>query len=103
MKKTYRFVGGLPSHMMGVVSFLTWGQSAALTEEQARDLSLGGAAIVLDEEFQALGITPAEMAKYGPFGAHANLTPEFAAKKAAAIELAEKLRAAFETLHEEVA
>ena len=98
MKKSYVFVGGLPSHMLGVVSFTSWGQARDLTAEQAKDLSLGGAAIVPADEFIAIGITAAELAKFGPFGAHANATPEFQVKKAVAVGMAEKTRAAFEAL-----
>jgi hypothetical protein len=95
-KKRYVFVGGLPSHMMGVVSFRAWGQGADLTDEQARDLSLGGAAIVPADEFASLGLTPAESVRYAPFGSHQNAPAEFQAKKTAAVAMAEKQRAAFE-------
>jgi hypothetical protein len=93
MKKRFVFVGSLPSHMMGVVSFRSFGQSAELTEDQARDLSVGGSAIVPEEQYVEIGLTAAEVGRFGAFGAHANATPEFAAKKAAALSAAERFRA----------
>jgi hypothetical protein len=96
MKKRFVFVGGLPSHMMGVVSFTQWGQSANLTDEQARDLARGGARIVPAEEFDALGVTTKNLAKYAPFGAHQNADSEFLAQKNAAVAMAEKFAEACE-------
>lgn len=96
MKKTFVFVGGLPSHMLGIVSFTSWGQRAELTDEQAADLSMGGSAIVPAEQFDGVEIAPAELKKFAAFGAHQNATPEFQVKKTFALTLAEEFRAACE-------
>jgi hypothetical protein len=96
MKKRYIFVGSLPSHMLGVVSFKQFGQAVELEGEQARDLSLGGAAIARAEDFSAIGFTQQELAKFGAFGAHSNAPEEFVAKQKRAIAAAEQLRAEFE-------
>jgi hypothetical protein len=101
MKRRFVFVGSLPSHMMGVVSFREFGQAVELTAEQARDLALGGAAIVPEEDFEKLGFQGAELAKFGPFGSHANAPAEFATKKAAAIAAYDRFRQSLETVVEE--
>jgi hypothetical protein len=100
MKRRFVFVGSLPSHMMGVVSFKQFGQSVELTDEQARDLALGGAAIVPAEDFELLGITAAEMVKHGPFGALGNAAAEFAEKVKAGIAAYDRFRQSLETVEE---
>jgi len=103
MKQRYVFCGSLPSHMMGVVSFLAFGQAVQLADAEARDLSKGGSAIARGEEFDAIGFTSPELVKYGPFGAHTGAPAEFTTKRLAAVALAEKLRAEFEAAPEEAA
>ncbi len=51
MTQTFVFVGSAPSHMMGVFSTREFGQRLELTDEQARDASLGGVAIAPQEDF----------------------------------------------------
>jgi hypothetical protein len=96
VKEKYVFVGSNVADMRGVVQFRSFGQAAELSAEQARDLSVGGAAIVPAAEFDALGVTPEELRKFGAFGALEFAPAEFQQKRGAAIAAAEKFRAAAE-------
>lgn len=96
MKKRYVFVGSLPSHMMGVVSFRQFGQAVELEDQQARDLVLGGSAIAPADDFAAIGFTEKELAKFGAFGAHANAPQEFVQKQKLALQASEQFRASVE-------
>ncbi len=96
MKTTFVFVGSAPSHMAGVVSFRTFGQAVELTEEQAKDLSVGGSSLNRGETFASLGFAPTELLKWGLFGALPNAPAEFTEKRMLAVAAAEKLRAEFE-------
>jgi hypothetical protein len=96
MKKRFVFVGSLPSHMMGVVSFRALGQAVELTEEQASDLSIGGSLIVRGEDFEGFGFDAKELTKFGAFGAHEYAPAEFHRKRILAVQAAEKLREEFE-------
>src|SRR5689334_18623316 len=86
-----RFVGSGPSHMMGVVSFTSFGQAAEVTEEQARDLALGGAAIVPAQKFAEIfaGEAGAALAKkHAEFGRHAKPADGFDQRRRAALAAA---------------
>jgi len=83
--KNYVFVGGLPSHIVGVVSFTKFGQRAELREELAQEAAAGGCVILPESDPAAQAFTPVELAKYASFGSHKNAPAEFLEKKHAAI------------------
>jgi hypothetical protein len=100
-KSTYVFVGSNMSDMMGVVSFRRFGQRAELTDEQARDLALGGSAIVPAAQFDALGFGEVDLRKHGEFGSHAALPDAFVEKQRAAIMAYDGYRASLEKVEKE--
>lgn len=66
MKETYRFVGA--ESTVGDVQLKRFGQKIELTEEEAHNAILGGAAVIPDAEFEALGFTDQELAKFPHVG-----------------------------------
>lgn len=100
---TVVFVGSLPSHMLGVVSFKSFGQRAEVTEEQARDLALGGSAILPVLDFEEAGFTPDELKKYSAFGSHSEAPIQFQEKKRHAVTAAIAFADAFRAQQEEEA
>jgi hypothetical protein len=99
---TYVFCGSSVSDMMGVVSFRRFGQRAQLTEQQARDLALGGSAIVPAEKFDSLGFSEAELKRYAEFGTHGNAPAEFRTKLVAALVGQHEFRTSLEPAPEPV-
>lgn len=91
MKRRFYFAGSSVSDMMGVVSWRRFGQSAELTADQARDLTLGGSAIVPEAAWQQIGWEPAD-AKYAEFGAHQHAPESWQEKRRAALAAGEKFR-----------
>lgn len=95
--KTFVFVGSNVSDMMGVVSFRRFGQRAVLTDEQARDLATGGAAIAPADRFDAIAIPEKLLRQYAEFGTHGQASAEFLGYKKLAIAAYEEFRASLET------
>jgi hypothetical protein len=81
----YVFCGSAPSQMRGVFEMKAFGQQIELTDDQARDASIGGSAICPEDEFDRLGFTAEELRKYGPFGTHPNAPAEWQEKRRAAL------------------
>jgi hypothetical protein len=103
MTQTFVYVGSAPGDMMGVVSFRAFGQRASLTEEQAGDLAVGGSHLVREETWDGLKFAPADVAKWGQFGALPHAPAEFQEKRRLAIAAAVQLRAECETARQQSA
>ena len=84
MKRRFMFVGGLPSHLIGLLDFTKFGQVEELEGEQAADAARGGCVILPAENPAAAAFTPEELRKYASFGSHAAAPAPFQEKVRAA-------------------
>ena len=62
-----RFVGG-DCCEVGEREFDAVGQRAAFSEATFRDVVVGGAAFIIEEDFKKVGFTKEELAQHGSFG-----------------------------------
>jgi hypothetical protein len=98
--RRFMFVGGLPSHIYNLVSFLRFGQVESLAVETAEDAATGGSVILPADDPAALAFTADELKQYASFGAHDRAPEGFKAKvfaaRVAAHHFAEGARANIE-------
>jgi hypothetical protein len=80
---TYRFIGA--SACVGSRELTQFGQKVLLTAEQATAAVCGGAAILPETVFLALGFTDEELRRYAFAGSHPRATSAFLGKKDAAL------------------
>ncbi|HYX47870.1 MAG TPA: hypothetical protein VE820_13760 [Sphingomicrobium sp.] len=85
MPKIYVYVGSLPSYIRDVTDFVAFGQMAELSDDLAKQASLGGCMILPADHPAIKAFTPVEFQKYSPFGTHEYAPKEFLEKKKAAI------------------
>lgn len=80
----YRFVGSA-CVLWGIAEFSTFGQRIELPEHTASEAIRGGAALVPEEEFEAIGFTADELKNFAFPGQQVNAPEPFKTKQRAAI------------------
>jgi hypothetical protein len=85
-----RYVGS--TSVVGERTYDEVGQRASFSEQQFRDVLLGGAAFILEEDFKKVGFGDDELSMFGPSGSRVDPTPEFNRKLAAARSMCHELR-----------
>lgn len=86
MKQTYVFIGTYSEALVGGVRLTEFGQRIELTEDLgATTVEPGGLICIPAADFDALGFTPSELAKWKKTATHGRAPAEFLAKKRAAL------------------
>jgi hypothetical protein len=81
----YRFIGDCAEIYNPAYQFRRFGQKADLDDALAKHVVSQGVQLIPEAEFEAIGFTDAELAKYPSAISHMNATDEFKRKKATAM------------------
>lgn len=91
---TYRYCGTLTE--VGELRLTKFGQVAEFSDAQAREVILGGGAIVPSADFDKIAFTEQELSLYSNSGSHGEANRAFQAKKKSALMACHDLRTRLE-------
>ncbi len=90
--KPYRFVGAYS--VIGDMEFRVFGSKASFSDEQFKEVSLGGAAFITEEDFEAIDIPEEMLNKYCSINYFGAIPLELTVKMEAARDKFRQSRAA---------